>query len=207
MMQYSEDEQVEKLKAWWKSYGNALIVGVVIGLAILYGGRYWTQLQREKAAQASSLFDQLTYYVEKKDKKNVDAIGAKLVDDYARTPYAGLAALLIARQNLDANDKARAKAQLAWAMENAREENVRHVAMLRLARVQLDEKNIKGAEELVKAGAPAGFEMEYYELLGDIEKQKNNRPAARQAYEKALAHAADARNYADVIRMKIDELG
>jgi len=206
-MQYSEDEQVEKLKAWWKSYGNALIVGVVIGLAILYGGRYWTQLQREKAAQASSLFDQLTYYVEKKDKKNVDAIGAKLVDDYARTPYAGLAALLIARQNLDGNDKARAKAQLAWAMENAREENVRHVAMLRLARLQLDEKNIQGAEELVKAGVPAGFEMEYYELLGDIEKQKNNRPAARQAYEKALSHAVDARNYANVIRMKIDELG
>lgn len=206
-MQYSEDEQVEKLKVWWKSYGNALIVGVVIGLAILYGGRYWNQLQREKAAQASSLFDQLTYYVEKKDKKNVDAIGAKIVDEYARTPYAGLAALLIARQNLDANDKAKAKAQLAWAMENAREENVRHVAMLRLARVQLDEKNIQGAEELVKAGAPVGFELEYYELLGDIEKQKNNRTAARQAYEKALSHASGARNYADVIRMKLDELG
>lgn len=206
-MQYTEDEQVEKLKAWWKSYGNALIVGVVMGLGILYGGRYWNQLQVEKAAQASSLFDQLTYYVQKNDKKNIAATGKKIVDDYARTPYAGLAALMLARQNIDANDKARAKQQLAWAMDNAREEGVRYVAMLRLARIQLEEKNIAGVEELVKEGPLAGFEFEYYELLGDLENQKQDRVAARQAYEKALAHASGAGRYADVIRMKIDELG
>jgi len=206
-MQYTEDEQVEKLKAWWKSYGNALVVGVVMGLGILYGGRYWNQLQQEKAAQASSLFDQLTYYVQKNDKKNIDVTGKKIVDDYARTPYAGLAALMLARQNIDANDKARAKQQLAWAMDNAREESVRHIAMLRLARIQLEERNVAGAEELVKGGPLAGFEFEYYELLGDLESQKQDRVAARQAYEKALTHASGAGRYADVVRMKIDDLG
>lgn len=208
-MEYTDDEQVEKLKAWWKSYGNALIVGVVIGLGILYGGRYWTQLQVEKAGQASLLFDQLVFQTQSKaqDNKKIEQLGKQIIDEYGRTPYAGLAALIVASNNFDAGQAQQAKQQLAWAMDHAREESVRHVARIRLGRILLDEKNIENAEQLLGEGPIQGFETEFYELAGDIQKHKGDLAAAREAYAKAVSFATGADDYLNVIRMKLDELG
>jgi len=36
----TEDEQVEAIKKWWKENGTSLIVGVVLGLSVLFGWRY-----------------------------------------------------------------------------------------------------------------------------------------------------------------------
>lgn len=207
-MDYSEEEQIEKLKAWWKSYGNALVAGVALGLAILFGGRYWQHQQAENAAQASALYDQLVYSVnEKPNNSNISTIGTKLINDYARTPYAGLASLILAKENYDRNEKAIAKKQLAWAIDNAKEDGVRQVARLRLARIQLADNNIAGAEELLKDEPIAGFELEYYETKGDVLKKKGDLAGARSAYGKAIAHAGRSGKYLDKLQMKIDDLG
>lgn len=206
-MDYSEDEQVEKLKAWWKSYGNALIAGVALGLAILFGGRYWQHYQAEQAAEASALFDELVYSVNENKKDNVPALGSRIIKDYARTPYAGLAALILARENYDQNDKEKAKKQLAWAIDNAQEKGVRQVARIRLARIQLADDNIVGAEQLLKEDPIPGFELDFYELKGDMLKKKGDKAGARAAYGKAIAHAGTARKYINNLQMKIDDLG
>lgn len=206
-MEYSEDEQVEKLKAWWKSYGNALIAGVALGLAVLFGGRYWQHQQAENAAEASALFDQMVYSINEKNNSNVTSIGARIINDYGRTPYAGLAALILARDNYDQNEKEKAKKQLAWAIDNAREDGVRLVARLRLARIQLADNNLAGAEELLKKEPLPGFELEFYELKGDVLKKKGDISGARTAYGEAIAHAGSSRKYLDKLQMKIDDLG
>jgi predicted negative regulator of RcsB-dependent stress response len=206
-MDYSEDEQVEKLKAWWKSYGNALIAGVALGLAILFGGRYWQHYQAEKAAEASALFDELVYSINEKKNNNVSVLGSRIIKDYARTPYAGLAALILARENYDRHDKEKAKKQLAWAIDNARENGVRQVARLRLARIQLADDNIVGAEQLLKVEPIPGFELDFYELKGDVLKKKGDKAGARTAYGKAIAHAGSAGKYINKLQMKIDDLG
>jgi len=206
-MDYSEDEQIEKLKAWWKNYGNALIAGVALGLAVLFGGRYWQHQQAEKAAEASALFDQMVYSVNENNKTNAAKIGSQIINDFGRTPYAGLAALVLARENYDQNEKDKAKKQLAWAIDNAREDGVRQVARLRLARLQLADDNLAGAEELLKQEPLAGFELEFYELKGDLLKKKGDIPGARSAYGKAIAHAGSSGKYLDKLKMKIDDLG
>jgi len=206
-MDYSEDEQIEKLKAWWKSYGNALIAGVALGLAVLFGGRYWQHQQAEKAAEASALFDQMVYSVNENNKSNAAKIGTQIINDFGRTPYAGLAALVLARENYDQNEKDKAKKQLAWAIDNAREDGVRQVARLRLARIQLADDNLAGAEDLLKPEPLAGFELEFYELKGDLMKKKGDITGARSAYGKAIAHAGSSGKYLDKLKMKIDDLG
>ena len=206
-MDYSEDEQLEKLKAWWKSYGNALIAGVALGLAVLFGGRYWQHQQAENAAEASALFDQMVYSINEKNNSNITSVGTRIINDYGRTPYAGLAALILARENYDQNEKDKAKKQLAWAIDNAREDGVRQVARLRLARIQLADDNLAGAEELLKKEPLAGFELEFYELKGDVLKKKGDISGARTAYGEAIAHAGRSGKYLDKLQMKIDDLG
>jgi len=206
-MQYTEDEQLEQLKAWWKSYGNALIAGIVLGLAILFGGRYWHHHQEVQAANASALYDQMVYLITEKKNADVSSMGNQIIKEYSRTPYAGLAALILAKQNFENKEVAKAKNQLAWAIDNAREKGVSETARLRLARIQLSENNIAGAEDLLKNEPLPGFELEYYELKGDLLKKKGDKTGARAAYGKAMAHAANAGKYIETLQMKIDDLG
>ena len=35
MSAYADQEELEKLKSWWKEYGNSLIFGIALGAAIL----------------------------------------------------------------------------------------------------------------------------------------------------------------------------
>ena len=37
----TEEEQVEAIKTWWKANGTSVIVGVVLGVAVIFGVRYW----------------------------------------------------------------------------------------------------------------------------------------------------------------------
>jgi len=206
-MDYSDDEQVEKLKAWWKTYGSAMIVGVLLGLGLLYGGKYYKQHSLEQSIEASMLFDQMIYAERQKDVATMQRLGSELTEKHKGTPYAGLAALVLSRDSFESKDKDRAEAQLAWAMDNAKEDAVRQVARLRLGRVLLDaNKTDRALEILTKAPMP-GFEFEHFELKGDALAKKGQKEEARQAYQTALNHSESAGDYTMVVRMKLDNLG
>src|SRR5205814_7751958 len=99
---YTDQEEIERLKAWWKDYGGSLLIGVVIGLVLLFGNKYWTQYKEERRAAASELYTQLQTQMQE-SKADVARVSAgKLIEDYASTPYAGLAALALARLDVDA---------------------------------------------------------------------------------------------------------
>ncbi|MFL6651668.1 MAG: tetratricopeptide repeat protein, partial [Sulfurifustaceae bacterium] len=53
---YTDQEQVERLKAWFKDYGGALLIGVALGLILLFGNKYWRQYQEEQRVAASELY-------------------------------------------------------------------------------------------------------------------------------------------------------
>ena len=53
MSAYTEQEELEKLKAWWKNYGPALLIGVVIGVALLFGNKYWKEHKERQREEAS----------------------------------------------------------------------------------------------------------------------------------------------------------
>lgn len=48
----SEEQQVEAIKRFWQDYGKAIVGGVVLGLAALYGFRFYQADQREAAEAA-----------------------------------------------------------------------------------------------------------------------------------------------------------
>ena len=87
----NEDEQLEALKQWWKENGAAVITGIVLGAAALFGWRFWQDYQVEQAQAASAVYAEM-----RAAAGDVDTLmaGAEMLrSDYARTPYAALAAL------------------------------------------------------------------------------------------------------------------
>lgn len=204
---YTDQEQVEKLKQWWKTYGNALLLGIVLGLAILFGNKYWTNYKQQQAAAASALYDQLLENYRKKALDDVRKTGAKIIDQYSSTPYAGLAALVLARVSFDAKQGEEVRRQLRWAMDNASDAGTRHAARLRLARVLAVDGEVDAALALIAVKDIAGFESNYEELRGDLLTTKGDKQAAREAYTRAIKHLDARSSYLPVLNMKLDDLG
>lgn len=206
MSAYTEQEELEKLKSWWKNYGGSLITGVALGLAILFGYRYWTDYRQTQREQASALYQQLVADLGG-SRPDALATGTKLIDDYTSTPYAGMAALLLARQAYDSGEKSAARRHLEWILANSDDAATQHAARLRLARLHIEAGELEAVAALIEVKDIAGFESEYHELRGDVALAQNKRAAARAAYEEALKHLPETSPYRSVLSMKRDDIG
>lgn len=203
-----EQEQLAELKAWWKQHGT-LVVAIIMAASIGFAGwQGWKAYQRSQTAQASTLYDTLTRGVQAGDAKAVrDASGA-LIQDYGRTLYASMGALVAARYYHERNDAKNAKAQLQWVLERAPSEHFRDLARLRLAAVLMDEKAYDEALKLLEAAHAPAFDAQYAALRGDLLVAKNQPGEARAAYKLAM-DKADKQDtpFKESVRVRLEALG
>lgn len=214
-----EQEQIDELKTWWKMHGN-LVTAVIVVVALSVSGWVgWNGWQRNQAAQASAIFGGVQMATAQGDPKRARELTGELIDKYASSSYAGLAALLSAKAQAEGGDAKSAQAQLAWAIDNAKDEGVRDLARLRLAALLLDDKNYDEATKRLSAEPAPAFAPRFNELRGDVLTAQGKTAEARAAYEAALAkldvsrkdgggseaRARDA--YRDVLQVKLDALG
>lgn len=205
MPAYEDQEQAERLIAWWKAYGKSLIAGVAIGAALLFGYRYWHQREEALRVEASQLYEQMLVLQQQKQPETA-TVADKLMQEYAGTPYAGAAALALARLHYESGDVKAAQGDLSWAVSHTGGA-VQHAARLRLARLRLEAGEREAAAALLNVGDTAGFEAEYLELRGDILVAQGRPGEARAAYRDALGRLAERSPYAGMLAMKLDDLG
>ena len=156
---------------------------------------------------ASTLYYQVEYAERANDGKRVREIAARLTEKYGSTPYAAMAALRAAKAAAQANDLATAKASLQWVIDNAREDEQKDVARLRLAGVLLDEKKYDDALKLLDANHNAAFDGLFADMRGDILAVQGRRAEARAAYQMALEKVDGRSQYRPLIQVKLDALG
>jgi len=122
------------------------------------------------------------------------------------TPYAALAALLIAKDNVIANEVDNAISQLKWVIDNSNDSGIQHIAQQRLARLYLSQNNIEAADDLIKGVKAGGFSATYNELRGDINLAKKLPVQAKENYRLALASLPQGDQRYAIIKMKLDDL-
>jgi len=202
-----EQEQLDTLKAWWQKYGN-LITTVVLVIALTFAAwNGWQWYQRNQAAGAAAAYEQLEAAAASKDAAKVKESAGILFDQYGRTTYAQMGALVAAKANFDAGDFKTAKAQLQWLVDNGRDENYKLVARLRLAGLLLDEGAGDEALKLVSMSVPAHFEAAFADRRGDILIAQNKPAEARVAYQLAYDKADAQGGYRQIVQLKLDALG
>ena len=182
----TDEEQAETIKRWLRENGMSLVTGLLLGLAVLFGFKSWTEYGERKAEQASNLYVQYTSARAQGLDAAVQHYDA-LIKDFAGSEYAVLASLDMAKAQVGKNDLAAARAHLQWALDHARTEGVKLATRLRLARVELAAGEIDAAERLIAGSADPGFAALYEELRGDIAAARGDLTAAHDAYERALA--------------------
>ncbi|HKI64080.1 MAG TPA: tetratricopeptide repeat protein [Burkholderiales bacterium] len=207
-LDHEEKEQLAALKGWWQEHGN-LIVTALVAVALAAGGwRGWNWYQSKQSLEASTLYQMLTRAVQAGDAKTMrDASGA-LAEDYPRTLYASMGALVSARYYFDHRNLKDAKAQLEWVLERSRSDDLKDLARLRLAAVLLDEKAYDEALKKLAAEHGEAYAAQYAALRGDVLVAKRQAKEAKAAYQVALDKAAkDDNAFRESVRVRLEALG
>ncbi|HEX9571715.1 MAG TPA: tetratricopeptide repeat protein [Burkholderiales bacterium] len=201
-----EQEQLAELKAWWKEHGGTVMLGATLALAAFGAWNGWVWYQRSQAAQAAGLYDTLQKAARANDLKAIRDTAGAILENFPRTAYAPLAALVSAKVQFQAGDLKTARAQLEWVVEHAKNDQIRSIATLRLASVLLDDKDPDAALQVLEAKPHPGFEALYAMQRGDIFASQKKRAEARAAYRAALENAQPGA-VRETLRLKLDALG
>jgi len=132
-------------------------------------------------------------------------MAARLQQDFSGTPYAVDGALKMAQAAFDDGKLDDASARLQWAEQNAKDDAVRSLVKLRLARVLWQQARPDDALQLLDNPEPSYAPL-FAELRGDILLAKGDRNGARNAYADALKTLAADSPARDGLQYKFDDL-
>ena len=201
-----EQEQLAELKAWWRQNGN-LVLGTITAVLLVFAAwNGWRWYQRSQALEAAALYENLQQAARMSDGKAARDAAGGILEKYAGTAYAPLAALVSAKVNYQAGDLKTARAQLQWVVDNTGQEEVRAIARLRLATVLMDDNAYDEAMKILAAKPVEGFDALFSSMRGDILSAQKKRAEARTAYRAAADRATDAA-FRETLRLKLDALG
>lgn len=203
---YDEYEQGEAVRKWIRENGIAVVAGVVLALALIFGYRQWQAHRQNHSIQAASQFSVVQHAVQGGDKQAMGAALANLQKNYTDTPYAVLGSAAVADFDVGKNDLKLAAQNLEWAIAHSEQPALKSLFELRLARVLLAQD--QGQQALtVLARIPAGdYAGIAAELRGDAQLKLGKPDSARKAYEEALAKLDKDAPQRNSVQMKLDNL-
>lgn len=201
----SEEETIQAIKDWWAENGRAVIAGVVLGIGGIVGVRYWFDAQATSRQEASQLYSQVMMAVQAGNRQQAMAQVETLTGEYGSTVYASLAALGLARLELEADEIDSAERHLRWALENSKSDEYAHLARQRLARLLIAREQPEQAAGLLEGVDEGGYASIYAEIRGDLEVARAQPTAARRHYQTALREASQPLRR-QLLEMKLAEL-
>jgi predicted negative regulator of RcsB-dependent stress response len=165
----------------------------VIGLAGLWGYRFWESTEAQALGQASEQFEQvLALSADKEKADEFETKANELIKSSQGKNYAILSSLLLAKSAVENKNYDEAIKQLTYALENANTLELRHIATTRLARVYTAKGDTDKALSLVAGKNVGDFQHVYDEIAGDAYMIKGEIDKAREAYKRAAKSGQSA---------------
>ncbi|MBX9402941.1 tetratricopeptide repeat protein [Lysobacter sp. BMK333-48F3] len=191
-----EHEQSERVLAWLRANGAALIGGVALGLAAIGGWKWWGNHQLEQHTRGANQFQTAVDALEAKDK----AAAAK-VKALPPGMYQTLAMLDLAKSQIEAGQRDAAIATLkSIKTEDAA---IAEIVNQRLARLLIDAKQ---PAEAIKLLAKSSTAMAI-EVRGDAQFALGKAEQARTEYSAALAKLDAESPRRRLLELKLTEAG
>ncbi len=202
-----EQEQLDQLKAFWARWGTLVTAVLVIVLGGYLAWLGWGAWQRDQAAKAGAMYDELERAVRAGDAAASTRIFADIRDRFPRTAFAGQAGLMAARLALEKGQRDDARNALVWVAESAGETGLRDVARLRLAGLLAEDGRSDEALKRLDAVQGSGFQALANDRRGDLLAAQGKADEARAAWRKSW-EALDAKvDYRRVVEAKLDVAG
>jgi len=203
----TDDEQWEALKRGIAENGLWIVAGVVLGVGLLFGWRYYQGHQNEVALQAAAEFGTMTTAVQLGDRPKSREIAAALIKDFPTSPYADQARLTLARLDVDEGKLPDAIAPLTEVMNNSKDSELKRIARLRLARVLIAEGKPDEAINTLAQDAAGPFASSYHQVRGDAYYAKKDTKGAVTEYKAALDSGDPSNVDTALLELKLADLG
>ena len=205
-----EQEQLDKIKAFWRQWGNIItwvLIAILGSYASYNGWQFWQNRQGQASAQ---LFDQVKKAALSDD---VDKLKRVVSDMSEQAPGAVLtqhAQLLLAKTALAKGDKEAARAALKSINTKSSDDGLKAIAALRLVTLDMDAQQWASAlsvlDELDKT-APDAFKGLVADRRGDILLAKGDKTGAGVQFKAAWADLAGDNAYRQLVEVKLNALG
>jgi predicted negative regulator of RcsB-dependent stress response len=130
--------------------------------------------------------------------------GDEFIAQHGESNYAVLTALTLAKDAASHKDWGKAESYLSTAIEKAQSDALKGIAVIRKARVQLQQDNVDAALATLATTLPASYKASIEETKGDAYLKQGKAELARNAYQAAID--ASGEQVAPVLQMKLDDL-
>ncbi|AKJ42971.1 YfgM family protein [Pragia fontium] len=194
----NEDEQLDAVRNFFRENGKAIVVGVVLGIGGLLGWRYWQSHQHQSLTTASISFDQAMLHSD-----NIANLESFIQAN--DNTYGVFAAMKLVQDLVDKGDFAKAKQQLLWAQGHTKDDNLLSAINLRLARIQLQDKQFDDALKTLGTVQKGGWFAQAQAIRGDVLVEKGDEKTAREAYSQAL-ESNPSPVLKELLRIKLNNL-
>ena len=202
----SEKEQIEEIKKWWKQNGGFIITGMILGIGVLGGWKYWNDFKEGRASAASAQYEQLTQAIARNDRNGATDLLNSVSTDFGATPYPSQAALAMAKFYVKSDEPELAATQLRFVLDNSKDDYLRLVARHRLARIQLSQNRADEALATLEVVNPGSFAARIHEVRGDAYAALGRMDDARSEYQSALDNFEPGLIDQQMVEMKLNNL-
>lgn len=203
----TEEQQWEAIKKWFNQYGNMIAWAVILISVAVMGARYWLHHQDVIKEQASEHYFSMLKSQEQNDLVSMESKANRLMQDYQKTPYAQVAAMLLAKQALEEKKYDDSISKLQWVLDQTSNNELKKIARIRLIKVYMAKGELDKAAALYNAKEANGWLTLMEELKGDIHNQENKTQDAIEAYKAAVKAAPDDTLHGPLLTLKLNDLG
>lgn len=203
---YDDYEQNERVIKWLRANGASIVVGIVIGLVVIFGWQQWLKHQATAELAAAQLYQQVQL-ARATDKPDVaERLTDQLMKDYAKSTYTVFAVSDRARAQVQDKQLDKAAVSLQWASAHVGKSALKPLIELRTAQLQLARNQATQALATLDAMTPDSYAGLREELRGDVLVKLERRDEARKAYQSAMTALSPQAPQRGVLQMKIDDL-
>lgn len=215
----TEEQQLQRLKDWWKKNGNSVLIGILAAIVLVFGWQTWKAGKETRRQEASALYSQLLEAVTVSQESRLsgeeeqlaaqqatlNTLADQLKTDYEKSEYAVFSAMILAKEAVLSKDLDLAQTELEWALEHTEVEATKLILNLRLARVLAAKEQYEPALAQLSS-MPEGEKLgDYQAVRGDIQMAMGDLDSAKQSYTQAITLAGPGANNT-ILQMKLDHL-
>ena len=193
----NEHEQGERVRSWLQNNALGLIGGIALGLGLIFGWNWWQNDQVRKRDATATQYEAFA----KQLAENPDQAGKQITGKLAGTPYAAVAALELAKAQVDAGKEPAALATLQAAKTD--DPMLAELIRQRTAKLLVATGKAEDAVRLLgKPTQPGAFEV-----LGDAQLTLGRTTEAQASYKQALRTLEEGSPQRQVLELKLADAG
>lgn len=205
----SEEEQWERLKHWLKTSGPQVLALAAVLLLGWYGWKWWLERGDAKAVAARTAYQSILAALDEDSVSDALSKIETLRREQPDSPYVVAADLVAARLHVEANELDRAAERLQRVATTTKDDKLRPVVRIRLARVQSAQGQYDAALATLGTANLGAHEPARLEARGDVLYAKGEMAAALAEYQaarKLLPEEPDPGGVAELLDLKIADL-